>query len=115
MQAGAGIALNRVGGKVLQLGQGLEAGVATADEYVSEQLVTAGGVVGRVGRLQSLDHVVAQPDRVGEALEANRVLGETGDRQHPRDRAQRQQQLVIRDRLGSPPWSAARPSSRLGS
>ena len=95
MQAGARVALHRVGGEVLQLGQRLEAGVAAADEDVGEQLVAAGRVLGRVGRLQRLDHVVAQPDRVGEALEADRVLGQARHRQDPRDRAEREQQLVV--------------------
>ena len=66
VQAGARVALHRVGGEVLQLGERLEAGVAAADEDVGEQLVAPRRVLGRVGRLQRLDHVVAQPDRVGE-------------------------------------------------
>ena len=43
MQAGARVALHRVGGEVLQLGQRLEAGVAAADEDVGEQLFAPGG------------------------------------------------------------------------
>ena len=66
VQAGARVALHRVGGEVLELGQRLEAGVAAADEDVGEQLVAAGRVLGRVGVLERLDHVVAQVDRVGE-------------------------------------------------
>ena len=94
VQAGARVALHRVGGEVLQLGERLEAGVAAADEDVGEQLVAARRILARVGGLQRLDHVVAQPDRVGEALEADRVLGEPRHRQHPRDRAEREQELV---------------------
>ena len=116
MQAGARVALHRVGGEVLQLGQRLEAGVAAADEDVGEQLVAAGRVLGRVRRLQRLDHVVAQPDRVGEALEADRVLGEPGHRQHPRDRAEREQQLVVGQLLDLALVAcAARPSCASGS
>ena len=116
VQAGARVALDRVGGEVLQLGERLEAGVAAADEDVGEQLVAAGRVVGRVGRLERLDHVVAQPDRVGEALEADRVLGEAGHRQHPRDRAEREQQLVVGQLARSRPRGcAARPCGRRGS
>ena len=100
VQAGPRVALDRVGGEVLQLGQRLEAGVAAADEDVGEQLVAAGRVLGRVGRLERLDHVVAEPDRVGEALEADRVLGQARHRQHPRDRAEREQQLVVGQLLG---------------
>ncbi len=100
VQAGARVALDRVGGEVLQLGERLQAGVAAPDEDVGEQLVAARRVLGRVGRLQRLDHVVAQPDRVGEGFEADRVLVEAGNRQHPGDRAERQQQLVVVERLG---------------
>ena len=39
--------------------------------------------------------MVAQPDRVGEALEPDRVLGQPGDRQHPRNRAVRDDQAVV--------------------
>ena len=45
--------------------------------------------------LERLDQVVAQPDRVGEALEADRVAVEAGDRQRARDRADRNQELVV--------------------
>ena len=95
MQPGTRIALHRVGGEVLELGERLEAGVTAADEDVGEQLVAAGRILARVGRLERLDHVVAQPDRVGQALEADRVLGESWHWQHPRDRAKREQELVV--------------------
>jgi hypothetical protein len=87
VQAGPRVALDRVGGEVLQLGERLEAGVAATDEDVGEQLFAAAHVVGGVGRLEGLDHVVSQPDRVGEALEADRVLVQARHGQHPRDRA----------------------------
>ena len=74
VQPGPRVGCDRVGGEVLELGEGLEAGVAAADEDVGEQLLAPGRVLGRVRRLERLDHVVAQPDRVGEALEADRVL-----------------------------------------
>ena len=48
MQPGARIAVHRVGGEVLELGQRLEAGVAAADEDVGEQLLAPGRVLGRV-------------------------------------------------------------------
>ena len=44
--------------------------------------------------------MVAQPDRVGEALEADRVLVEPGNRQRAADRAEREQQLVVVELLG---------------
>ena len=70
VQAGARVAVHRVGGEVLQLGQRLEAGVAAADEDEGEQFFAPRRVFGRVGFLERLDDVVAQVDRVGEALEA---------------------------------------------
>ena len=73
MQAGARIAVDRVGGEVLQLGERLEPRVAAADEDVGQQLLAARRVLGRVRLLERLDEVVAKPDRVGEALEADRV------------------------------------------
>ena len=43
--------------------------------------------------------MVAQPDRVGEALEADRVLAQALDRQRPADRAGCEQQLVVAKHL----------------
>jgi hypothetical protein len=91
------VPLHRLGGKVLKLGQRLEPCVAATDEDIGEQLVAASGVLGVVGPLQRLDDVVAQPDRVGEALESDRVPVQAGDRQHAGDRAERQQQGVVAD------------------
>ena len=99
VQAGPRVAVHRVGGEVLKLGERLEARVAAADEDVGEQLLAARRVLGGVRRLERLDQVVSQPDRVGEALEADRVPVEAGNRQRARDRADRDQQLVVADRL----------------
>jgi hypothetical protein len=41
--------------------------------------------------------VVAERDRVREVLEAHPVLGETRNRQHPRRRAERDNQLLVGD------------------
>ena len=116
VQARPRVALDRVGGEVLELGQGLEAGVAAADEDVGEQLVAAGGIVGRVGRLERLDHVVAQPDRVGEALEADRVLdrgqGPAAPARPSRAPAAAGRREAARSRLRG---CAARPCGRPGS
>jgi hypothetical protein len=46
--------------------------------------------------------VVTQPDRVGEALEADRVTIDAGDRQRSRDRADRDDELVIAQLLLGP-------------
>jgi hypothetical protein len=100
VQARPRVAVHRVGGEVLQLGQRLQARVATADEDVGEEFFALVRILGRVRFLQGLDHVVAQVDRVGEALEPDRVLDQARHRQHPRDRAHRQQQLVVGQLLG---------------
>ena len=95
VEAGPRVELHRLGCEVLQLGERLETGVAASDEEESEQLLAQAGVVGRIGELEALDHVVPQPDRIGKALEADRMLVEAGDREHPGDRAERQDQPVI--------------------
>ena len=99
MQPRARVAVHRVGGEVLELGERLEARVAAADEDVGEQLLAPRRVLGRVRLLERLDHVVAQPDRVGEALEADRVLVEARDRQRARDRADGDEELVVAELL----------------
>ena len=95
MQARARVEVERVGGEVLQLRERLEAGVAAPDEHEREQGVEVGGVVRRVGELERLDHVVAQPDRVGKRLEADGVLLEARHRHDARDRPVRDQQPVV--------------------
>ena len=95
VQARGGVLLDRVRGEVLHLGQRLEAGVAAADHHEGQQLVALARVVRGVGHLQALDHVVAQPDRVRQRLEADRVLLEPRDRQHARHRAVRDHQTVV--------------------
>ena len=100
MQARPWVAVHRVGGEVLELGQGLETGVAAADEDVGEHLLPARRVLGRVRHLQGLDDVVSEPDRVGEALEADCVLVEARHREGPGNRADREHQLVVAQVLG---------------
>ena len=105
VQPRARVAVHRVGGEVLELGERLETGVAAADEDVGEQLLAPRRVLGRVRHLERLDHVVAEPDRVGEALEADRVLVEPRDRHRARDRADREHELVVAELLRvSPSW-----------
>ena len=84
-----GVVAQRVAGHVLHLGQRLDAGVAAADED-ERQRPPAGGRV-HCGRrhVEPLQHVVAQPDRLADGLEADRVLAQAGDRQGPRHRAGR--------------------------
>jgi hypothetical protein len=95
VQARPRIEVHRVRGEVLQLGERLEAGVAAADEDVGEHLLAPGRVLRRVRGLERRDDVVAQPDRVGEALEADPVLGEAGDGKGAGNRPEGEQELVV--------------------
>ena len=83
------VVAERVAHEVGELGERLDARVAGADEDEREVARRALGVAPR-RRLELLQHVVAEVDRVGEVLEAEPVLGEAGDRQRPRDRAERE-------------------------
>ena len=108
--AAARVQLDHVGREVLQLGEALEPGVARADEDVVQPLRALLRVLERLGRLERREQVVAQRDRVGQRLEADRVLGEAGHGQRPRDRAER-------ERRGGRSRSArrGRPASARGS
>ena len=105
VKTGARIELHRLGREVLKLGERFEAGVAAADEKESEQLVAHPRIVCRVGELEALNDVVAQPDRVGQAFEADGVLVEAGDRQHPRDRSERDDERSYGSSCSAPSWS----------
>ena len=91
----ARVVAQRVADKVGELRERLDPRVAGADEDEGQLAlaVVVGG--GRVGRVEPLQDVVAQVDRVGEVLEAQRVLGEAWDRQGPRDRAERDHELAV--------------------
>ena len=73
--------LQGVDREVLEFGERLKPGVAAADEHKAQQLVKSPPVGHGLGQLERTDHVVAQPDRVGEALELGAVFGQSGDRQ----------------------------------
>ena len=62
----ARVALDRVDREVLELGERLHPRVPATDEDVGELLERR--VLRGIGGLERLDHVVAQPDRVGELL-----------------------------------------------
>ena len=100
VEARTRIAVHRVGREVLELGERLEARVAAADEDVGEELLAPGGILAGVGHLEGLDDVVAEPDRVREPLEADRVLVEAGHGDRARDGADREHQLVVAELLG---------------
>jgi hypothetical protein len=72
------VVANRVPDQVGELCKRLDARVAGADEDEAQLALPVGLVRGDVGRLQALQHVVAELDRVGEVLEAERVVGEPG-------------------------------------
>ena len=82
-------------GEVLQLAQPLNAGVAGAHKYKPEVLAAARWVFERLGDVQALQHLVAQGGGVGERLQADPALGQAGDRQAARHRAQRDQELIV--------------------
>ena len=48
-----------------------------------------------VGRLELAQDAVAEPDRVGQVLEPDRVLGEPGHREGARNGAERQHELLV--------------------
>ncbi len=95
LRAAAGVELDRLGGEVLQLGEPLDAGVAGPDEHEAQVLGARGRVLQRLGDVEAVEYLVAQRGGVRERLQADRVLGEPGDRQRARDRAQRDDQLVV--------------------
>lgn len=68
------VAAQGVGGELVQLGGGLDAGVAGPGE--DERQPRGGGVGRRVGELDQAQDVAAQADRVGEVLERERVLAQ---------------------------------------
>jgi hypothetical protein len=74
--------------EVGKLSECLHAGVAGADE--DEGQLAAAMRVRRGGyrNLEPRQHVVSQVGRLGERLEAERVLGEAGNRQRADDRAE---------------------------
>ena len=89
-----GVVLGRVAGHVLDLADGLRTGEAAADEDEGERLA-ADLLVGRgVGLVELLQDVVAQADGLLDALHADALLGEAGDREGAGDRAERDHQVV---------------------
>lgn len=88
------VVLGRVPGHVLDLTDGLRTGEATADEDEGQRLA-ADLLVGRgVGLVQLLQDVVAQADGLLDALHADALLGEAGDREGAGDRAHRDDEVV---------------------
>jgi hypothetical protein len=73
------------------------------------------GALERLGDVEAAEHAIAQQDGVRERLQPARVLREPGDGQRARDRAERDDELVIRelDRLAVDPAHGARPRARV--
>ncbi len=97
------VVAQRVADEVRELGERLDSRVARSDEDEREVRLGALAVVLGRGRFEPAQHVVAELDRVREVLEAEPVLGEPGDRQRARERAQREDGLLVVDgeRLGA--------------
>src|SRR5262249_50680511 len=88
------VVLGRVAGHVLDLTDGLRTGETAADEDEGERLA-ADLLVGRgVGLVQLLKDVVAQADGLLDALHAEALLGEAGDREGAGDGAERDDEVV---------------------
>ena len=90
-----------VAGHVLQLAEGLHSGVTAAYEDEGQGGVADRGVAGGGGDVHLLDDVVAQPDGLFDGLEADAVLGESGDREGAGDGAGGQHEFVVRDLDGA--------------
>ena len=88
------VVLGRVAGHVLDLADGLGAREAAADEDEGERLAADVLVVRGVGLVELLEDVVAQADGLLDALHADALLGEAGDREGAGDRAERDHQVV---------------------
>ena len=80
--------------ELLHLCQRLDPRVSGADEDEAEVPGRSCGV--GLGEVEPADDVVTQVDGVGEALERHRVLGQSRDRQHPRGRAEGDDQTLVR-------------------
>jgi hypothetical protein len=89
------IVAERVVHELGQLGERLHACVARADEDERQVALGVAGV--RIRVVELAQHVVPELDRVGHVLEGKAVLGEPRDREHPRDRTQRDDEPLVLD------------------
>ena len=96
-----GVVAQRVPHEVGELGECLDARIAGADEDEREMagLLLLRGC--RVRGLELPEHMVAKRDRVGEVAKAVPVLGQTGNGQDARDRAEREYQVLVADLDGA--------------
>lgn len=90
-----------VAGHVLEFAERLDAGVSAADEDEGEGRVADRGVAGGGGDVHLLDDVVTQADGLFDGLEADGVVGETGDGEGARDGAGGEDELVVGELFAS--------------
>jgi hypothetical protein len=72
-------------GEILNLGYHLHPRVAAAGDHVGEVLRADLGLVDCLCYLEASQHRVTQVERLEDALETDRVVGQPGDRQVSRD------------------------------
>ena len=89
---------DRVAREILELAEGLDAGVAPAHEHERERGPTPCSVLVRCGDVELRKHVVAEVDRLLDGLESDPVLREPRDRQDTRPRPGCQRHDVVADR-----------------
>ncbi len=93
----------RLGGHVLQLGEGLHAREAGTHEDERQCPPPYPVVGGRGHQVELGEHVVAQVDGLFQGLEADAALGEAGDRERPGDRTGREHEIVVLEPAPRPP------------
>ena len=81
MGSASRVQLDRLGGEVLELGESLDPGVAGADEHEAQVFGPARRVFQRLGDVHAIEHLVAHGGRIGQRLEADRMLGKARDGQ----------------------------------
>ena len=87
----------RVAEEVGELREGLDARVAGADEDEAQMALRVLGRKSGVGELELAQDVVAQVDRIREALEPERVLGEAGDGERAGDGPEGDDEALVPD------------------
>ena len=83
-------------GEILELGDRLHARVAAPGDHVGEVLRTNVGLIGGLRDLEAPQQRVAQVEGLEDALEADGVVGEPRYWKIPRDRPERDDQVVVR-------------------
>jgi hypothetical protein len=88
-----GIVAQRVVDELGELGERLDTRVAGADEHERQMALGVRRVGVRV--IELAQDVVPEVDGVGDVLEREAVLGETGNREHARHRAERDDEPLV--------------------